>query len=187
MGARSFVSLAIAALAFSPASAGGSDCRVCAGGHDGVAEDWPRVRVVYAQPTYVMQPVYIQAQTYIVVPPPAYVLDPSDARPPIYIVNQGPTYTGPGITTFARPTYSEGGYAYAQPYPYVGRYHRGSYRHYSVDAPRPYVPSWRRSYLDRGPHWASRPTWGGPAYRPRDAYRYRPAPNARVIEVAPRR
>jgi hypothetical protein len=110
-------------------------------------------------------------------PPVGYVLDPSDARRPIYVVNQGPTYSGPGIVTYAVPTYSEGGYAYALPYPYVrtyggwydyGRWHHRIYRPYgaSLDAPYVYRPSVIRPYAA--------------------AYRYRVAPNARVIQLRDR-
>lgn len=62
----------------------------------------------------------------IAAPPTGYVLGASDARKPIYVVNQGPVYAGPGI--YAVPTYSEGGYAYTTPYPYVKSY--WAYRRY---------------------------------------------------------
>jgi hypothetical protein len=100
-------------------------------------------------------------------PPVGYVIDPSDARRPIYVVNQGPVYSGPGIISIAVPTYSEGGYAYALPYPYVrgyGWYDAPGYRHW----PRPYA-------------------YGPNVIRPyAAAYRYRLAPNARVINVPQR-
>jgi hypothetical protein len=103
-------------------------------------------------------------------PPVGYTLDPSDARRPIYVVNQGPVYSGPGIITFATPTYSEGGYAYALPYPYVRGY--GGYGWY--DAP---------GY--RG--WPRRHGYGRSVIRPyAAAYRYRSAPNARVINLLER-
>jgi hypothetical protein len=102
----------------------------------------------------------------VAVPPTGYLLDPSDARRPIYVVNQGPVYSGPGI--YAVPTYSEGGYAYATPYPYVRSYWEG----------------WPRPYVRPSHHWRN------PAYRPYGAapygaYQYRPAPSARVIQVPP--
>jgi hypothetical protein len=98
-------------------------------------------------------------------PPVGYVLDPSDARRPIYVVNQGPTYSGPGIVTYAVPTYSEGRYAYALPYPYVRTY-AGWYDYRRLDAPYIYRPSLIRPYAA--------------------AYRHRVAPNARVIHVRDR-
>ena len=112
----------------------------------------------------------------IVVPPTGYVLDPSDARKPIYVVNQGPVYSGPNIYAvplytgavglYAVPTYSEGGYAYAQPYPYVKSY----WAHWR----------WRRPYAHRR-YWD--PSYRPYGYPPYGAYRYRPAPGARVIQV----
>jgi hypothetical protein len=113
--------------------------------------------------------IYGPAPAIVDLPPVGYVLDPSDARKPIYIVNQGPVYSGPLIYSFAVPTYSEGGYAYAVPYPYVRVYdgwHRWRYNDRYYPAKR-----WRRSDL----------------YRPyAAAYAYRPAPSARVIEVPER-
>jgi hypothetical protein len=49
------------------------------------------------------------------IPPTGYVLNPSDAAKPVYPV--APYFAGFG--SFARPTYSEGGYAYADSYPYT--------------------------------------------------------------------
>ena len=106
--------------------------------------------------------VYPPAPLIFAVPPMGYVLDPSDARPDLYIVNQGPVYDGPNVVWFAAPTYSEGGYAYAKPYPYVHSYWR-RYAHRS-----------RRYGVDR-------PV----GYPPFGAYRYVPAASARVIEITP--
>jgi len=120
------------------------------------ADQTSDVTVVYGQPPY--DPL---------LPPVGYVIDPSDARRPIYVVNQGPVYTGLGIMSIAVPTYSEGGYTYALPYPYV----RG-YRWYDA-------PGYRR--------WRWSSAYGSKVIRPfAAAYRYRLAPNARVINVPQR-
>ncbi|MBI3436149.1 MAG: hypothetical protein HY056_13915 [Proteobacteria bacterium] len=131
--------------------------------------------------THVPTIVYGASALPVLLPPVAYGLDPSDARRAIYVVNQGPVYSGPGIVTYADPTYSEGGYAYALPYPYVGiygpwydesppRYHRHHRPTARPHAARPY---------DDGRYWRAphvlRPHAG--------AYRYRAAPSARVIRV----
>src|ERR1700758_4799819 len=70
----------------------------------------PLPRVVYALPP-----------TPSVIPPTGYVLDPSDAAKPVYPVvplYPRPYVSGFGAAPYARPTYSEGGYAYADSYPY---------------------------------------------------------------------
>ena len=128
--------------------------------------------------------VYGAAPYDIDLPPVGYVVDPADARGPIYVVNQGPVYSGPGvlaINTFAVPTYSEGGYAYGLPYPYIRGYGDWRYGYAPVYRPR----HWRGRYsrLDDaygyGPHVYRRHV-----FRPyAGAYRYRPAPGARVIKV----
>jgi hypothetical protein len=64
----------------------------------------PLPRVVYALPPIPTA-----------IPPTGYVLNPSDAAKPVYPV--APYFAGFG--SFARPTYSEGGYAYADSYPYT--------------------------------------------------------------------
>ena len=100
----------------------------------------------------------------IAVPPTGYPLDPSDTRRPIYVVNQGPVYSGAAI--YAVPTYSEGGYAYTAPYPYVTSN----------------WASWRYGYgarFNRHMNPAYRPY----GYAPYGAYTYRTAPSARVIHV----
>jgi hypothetical protein len=99
-----------------------------------------------------------------VIPPTGYVLDPSDARRPFYVVN-GPFGIGFAAPTYARPTYSEGGYAFADAYPYD----------------LPYVLSYGAFSGPPGP--AADPfarPFGAPPYT---AYRYRPAPNARIIHL----
>jgi hypothetical protein len=101
-------------------------------------------------------------------PPIGYALDPSDARTDLYFVNQGPVYDGPNVVRFGQPTYSESGFAYATPFPYV-RFYSGAHGH---------------SY-----YWARRQRFSGyrsSAHAVYDAYRYRPAASARVIDVAPR-
>lgn len=133
--------------------------------------------VVYAAPPFV-----------IAIPPIGYVLDPSDARPPIYVVNQGPLYSGPNIVTYplyvgplatlAVPTFSEGGYAYADPYPYVRTkwsYGPARWQH------RRHRGDWGARYGQFPSVWRS-PVYGTSAY-PYAAYRYRPAPSARVISI----
>jgi hypothetical protein len=136
---------------------------------------------VIAPPVAVVAPpvAVIAPPPVAVVPPTGYVLDPSDARKPIYVVNQGPVlagphvyavplYTAPGL--LAVPTYSEGGYAYA--YPYVKSYWSDWW---SRPPRRPYF----RSSRDVPPYGIGPPG-------PYEAYRYRPAPRARVIRVPPR-
>ena len=129
------------------------------------------------------------AAPYDIPPPVAYVLDPADARRPIYVVDQGPVYYGPGIValkTFATPIYSEGGYAYALPYPYIGGpYVRGhgdwDYGYAPVYRPRPWHG--RYSRLDDAYGYGPR-VYRRNVFRPyAGAYRYRPAPGARVIRV----
>src|SRR5258708_37520050 len=80
-------------------------------GPDGCCAAPPLPKVVYALPP-----------VPLVVPPTGYVLDPSDAAKPVYVVTPAPHVVGFGvgfgIVPYARPTYSEGGYAYADAYPY---------------------------------------------------------------------
>jgi hypothetical protein len=135
--------------------------------------------------------VYGAAPVIITLPPTGYVLDPSDARAPVFVVNQGPN-AGGWSGALAQPTYSEGGYAYVDDpyfagpaiidcapayrapvrhYPYVRSYYGGRW----FDAPRRQVRrhhGWQHRYADYR---------GGPAA----AYRYRPAPSARIIRVPP--
>ena len=116
-------------------------------------------------------------------PPPGYV------HGPIYVVNQGPHYAGPGIVairTFAVPAYSEGGY-YGSPYPYIGPYVRG-YGDWSYGPG--YAPVYRPPYWHGRVHRSDDAIGYGPrvyrrhVFRPyAGAYRYRPAPSARVIRV----
>src|SRR5712691_2598865 len=62
--------------------------------------------------------VYASPPAAFVIPPTGYVLNPSDAAKPFYVINQGPQVFGFGfgIVPIARPTYSEGGYAFADTY-----------------------------------------------------------------------
>jgi hypothetical protein len=116
-------------------------------------------------------PVVVHAEAPVVLfgaPPIGYALDPSDARTDLYFVNQGPVYGGPNIVRFGQPTYSESGFAYAMPYPYV-HFYTGAYGQTYYRARR------QRFYGYRSP-----------AHAVYDAYRYRPAASARVIDVAPR-
>lgn len=144
--------LAATAIGMGAAHAGSDDC----------CEAPPFPQVVYASPPAVFA-----------VPPTRYVLDPSDAIRPVYVVNQGP-YAAFGAVPLARPTYSQGGYAYLDAFPY--------------DAP--YIYSYGRGM--RYGYRASRIGHGG-AYRaaydrpygalPYTAYRYRLAPSARIIHI----
>lgn len=117
--------------------------------------------------------VYGTAPVVIDVPPTGYLLDPSDMRKPMYVVNQGPDYSGPGI--YAVPTYSEGGYAFTEPspapYPYVRSYGYGPYTIFRAEQPYAY-PYYKQGYRPYG-------------YAPYGAYRYQPAPSARIIHVPP--
>jgi hypothetical protein len=87
------------ATACAPAARAGS------GGCCSDAQALPRI-------VYVLQPVPFA------IPPTGYALNPSDAARPFYLVNQGPSVPGLGTVPVARPTYSEGGYAFADAYPY---------------------------------------------------------------------
>ena len=129
---------------------------------------------------------YALPPTPSVIPPTGYVLDPSDAAKPVYPVNPRPYVMGFGAVPYARPTYSEGGYAYAE---FVSVFRR---------------PLWRGSGLWRSarfrgsrlcrPRVQSPP---GPGYYqglyvrpagvpPYTAYRYRVAPSAKIIHLLPR-
>ena len=112
--------------------------------------------------------VHAEAPVLLGAPPIGYALDPSDARTDLYFVNQGPVHDGPNIVRFGQPTYSESGFAYAMPYPYV-HFYTGAYGQTYYRARR------QRFYGYRSP-----------AHAVYDAYRYRPAASARVIDVAPR-
>ena len=98
-------------------------------------------------------------------PPAGYLLDPSDARRDLYFVNQGPVYGGPNLTYFAEPTYSESGFAYASPYPYVHFYTSGR---------------WQSFRAIRRHHFSGYRPLRAPPY---GTYQYRPAASARVIDV----
>ena len=65
--------------------------------------------------------------------PPSGYLDPFAARRDFYIVNQGPMYDGPAIMRV--PTYAEGGYAIAQPYPHIHAHSGSRYGHPWFDRP----------------------------------------------------
>jgi hypothetical protein len=79
--------------------------------------------------------IYPSAPGIYPLPPTGYVLAPSDPRLDFYIVNQGPVYDGPNITWFPAPTYSEGGYAIARPYPYIHTHYRSRYWRRRFDRP----------------------------------------------------
>jgi hypothetical protein len=121
-----------------------------------------------------------------VIPPTGYLLDPSDAARPVYPVDPYAT----GAAPFARPTYSEGGYAYADSYPYsddpygYGAYGAPAYGPYGLRAYGPSGPA--PNYDPPGPGYYrglyTRP-WGAPPYT---AYRYRVAPSAKIIHLQPR-
>ena len=144
----------------------GAVMAICAGpvaagpdGRCGKAPPFPKV--VYALPP-----------VPFVIPPTGYVLDPSDAAKPVY-----PVAPGFGAVPYARPTYSEAGYAYADSYPYTddpygyGRYGAGPAGPPAYDPPGPgYYGA-----LDIRPA-------GAPPYT---AYRYRIAPSAKIIHLLP--
>lgn len=137
--------------------------------------------------------VYGAAPSVVRSPPTGYVLDPSDARRPIYVVNEGPVVSGLEIdryatSTYAVPTYSEGGYAYVddcpvdhvapapRSYPYVRSYYGGRW----FSAP----PRRRALRAGRSLSRLEQPAIVRPGVYA--AYNYRPAPSARVIQVEPR-
>lgn len=132
-------------------------------GADGCCEAPPFPQVVYASPP-----------ALFVAPPAGYVLDPSDAVRPFYVVSQMPYAPGFGIVPLARPTYSEGGYAYAEPYPYDA-----PYIHSYGFGIRTRYRAWRAG-PDRGYYGAFVRPVGAPPYT---AYRYRTAPGARIIHI----
>ena len=140
-----------------------------------------RPNAVYGTPPYTIS-----------TPPTGYVLDPSDAVNPAYVVNRGPVLTGPGIysytnpyiSTFDRPSYSEGGYIYPDT-----PYYRWSKPH-AYPCAYPYARTgygWGcGGYRYSGcggahyhHHLAYRP-YGHPPYA---AYRHRPAPGPRVMHI----
>jgi hypothetical protein len=192
--------IAVFALSVPGASAGGWGCGSCNSGFGYSAFSYgyayPSAQILYAQPVYTYaQPTYVVRQNYYL---PSYprILDPADARPPLYVVNQGPSFHGPGITTLARRTYSEGGYAYGNDYPYMGDdsygygpgYGAGAYS-YGYGAPGLYG---RPSFRSYGPRYRSsygfRPQWSSPRlYRPYSSYGYRPSPRAGIYNVPGRR
>ena len=130
---------------------------VMAAGSDPCCGEGPSLpRVIYALPP-----------TPFVVPPTGYVLDPSDAAKPVYPVDPRPYVGGFGAAPYARPTYSEGGYAYADSYPYS-------------DDPYGYGQGYGAG-LASGPLGYVRPA-GVPPYT---AYRYRVAPSAKIIHLLP--
>jgi hypothetical protein len=141
-----------------------------AGPDDGEAPPFPRV--VYALPP-----------TPFVIPPTGYVLDPSDAAKPFYPVDSSPYAGRFGAVPYARPTYSEGGYAYADSYPYSDDpYGYGSGYGTPGYGPPAYAAP---AYDPPGPGYYQalnlRPA-GAPPYT---AYRYRTAPNAKIIHLLP--
>jgi hypothetical protein len=131
-------------------------------------------RVVYALPP-----------TPTVIPPTGYVLDPSDAAKPVYPVSPRPYVAGYGAAPYGRPTYSEGGYAYADSYPYSDDpYGYGQGRGAGLDSEPPGYAA--PAYDPPGPGYYQglyvRPA-GVPPYT---AYRYRVAPSAKIIHLLPR-
>jgi len=136
----------------------------------------PLPRVVYALPP-----------TPFVIPPTGYVLDPSDAAKPVYPVDPRPYVGGFGAAPYARPTYSEGGYAYADSYPYsddpygygqgygYGQCYGAGLPGYAAPAYDPPGPGYYQGLYVRPA--------GVPPYT---AYRYRVAPSAKIIHLPPR-
>jgi hypothetical protein len=122
-------------------------------------------RVVYALPP-----------TPSVIPPTGYVLDPSDAAKPVYPVDPRAYVMGFGAVPYARPTYSEGGYAYADSYPYSDDpYGYGQGNGLAAPAYDPPGPGYYQGLYVRPA--------GVPPYT---AYRYRVAPSAKIIHLLPR-
>jgi hypothetical protein len=82
---------------------------------------------------------------------------------------------------YARPTYSEGGYAYADSYPYTDDPYGYGYGSPGYGAPAYATPG----YDPPGPGYYQalnlRPA-GAPPYT---AYRYRTAPSAKIIHLVP--
>jgi hypothetical protein len=139
---------------------------VTVAGSDGCCDAPPPVpKVVYALPP-----------TPSAIPPTGYVLDPSDAMKPAYPVYPGRHITRFGAGSYARPTYSEGGYAYADSYPYTDDPYGYGYGPPAYGGP---------AYDPPGPGYYQglyvRPA-GAPPYT---AYRYRVAPSAKIIHLHP--
>jgi hypothetical protein len=122
--------------------------------------------------------VYALRPTPFVIPPTGYVLDPSDAAKPFYPVTASPYGSGFGAVPYARRTYSEGGYAYADSYPYTD----DPYGHGAASG----GGAGTSGYDPPGPGYYeglfTRPA-GAPPYT---AYRYRVAPSAKIIHLEPR-
>jgi len=119
---------------------------------------------------------YASPGASVVVPPTGYVLNPSDAVKPVYVVNRRPQLIGAGIVDIARPTYSEGGYAFQDP-------HRGdghSIHGYVYDARDRSAATLPAQPVSNGDLFA-RP-YGASPYT---AYRYRTAPSAKIIHLPP--
>lgn len=139
-----------------------------AGSDQCCAEGLPRV--VYALPP-----------TPYVIPPTGYVLDPSDAARPVYPVDPRPYVSAYGAVPYARPTYSEGDYAYADSYPYsddpygYGQGHGAGLPGNSAPAYDPPGPGFYQGLYVRPA--------GVPPYT---AYRYRVAPSAKIIHLRPK-
>jgi hypothetical protein len=162
--AQFVLAAAVMAMSVGAAAAGSDEC--C-----GKAPPFPKV--VYALPP-----------TPFAVPPTGYVLDPSDARRPFYPVATSPYAAGFGAVPYARPTYSEGGYAYADSYPYTDDpygYGSAGYGAPGYGASAYAAPG----YDPPGPGYYQalnlRPA-GAPPYT---AYRYRTAPSAKIIHLVP--
>jgi hypothetical protein len=99
-------------------------------------------------------------RAYVYAATPALTLTPI-APAPIYVVNQGPDYTGPGITV-PYHLWRTGSYIAPGSYPYVsgyGYWHRYGYR-YGVH-PRFFAP---RRYVSYRPHFYGHPLYHRPWY-----------------------
>ena len=128
--------------------------------------------------------VYALPPAPFVIPPTGYALDPSDAVKPVYPVGPRPYVAGYGAAPYARPTYSEGGYAYADSYPYSDDpYGDGQGRGAALASGPPGYAA--PAYDPPGPGYYQglyvRPA-GVPPYT---AYRYRVAPSAKIIHLLP--
>jgi hypothetical protein len=132
--------------------------------------------------------IYALPPTPFVIPPTGYVLDPSDARKPFYPVATSPYAASFGAVPYARPTYSEGGYAYADSYPYTddpygyGSGYGSAAYGYSAYGP---VGSVAPAYDPPGPGYYQALNMRPAGAPPFTAYRYRTAPSAKIIHLVP--
>lgn len=109
--------------------------------------------VVYVQPVVAAPVAYSGCGCGSSVVYASPLVQPTPIAPsPIYVVNQGPEFSGPGITV-PYHTYSPAP-AYSPPYPYMSGYR-----------PHPYYPrtAYMRPYMNPYMHPYMRPRYYGPA------------------------